>query len=170
MRAALRVNEKAVKALPWVYMLPERGYGARQILCQTPKETAEGKGLIAPLTISGSIHPETQTKTNPASVLLSFGGMEATKHGSRMKQEIFHLPPRLSAMPRCAVLPEGAGKGFGAEGFDFSEVAKPSLHSGQPLAPQGNARGFQPRLSEVQDVMASRFSVPQFPLAVEQRR
>lgn len=76
--------------------------------------------------------------------------------------------PALCGALLCC-LPGEVGKDLGTEGFDFSEVAKPSLCLGQPLAPHGNARGFQPRQSEVWDVTAPCFSVPQFPPAVERR-
>lgn len=81
-----------------------------------------------------------------------------------MKQEIFYLPCQLSAVPCCV---DGVGKGFwGQKGLTSARLP---WHLGQPLAPHGDARGFQPRLSEVKDVTASCSSVPQFPPAVEQR-
>jgi len=71
-------SEKAVSALLSVYRFHE--YRVHQTLCETPVETVEGRGLIAPFTISSSIRPQTQTKPNPASVLLSAGGINETKN------------------------------------------------------------------------------------------
>lgn len=68
---------------------------------------------------------------------------EQMKERTRKQDEARNISspsPALRGALLCC-LPGGVGKGLGAEGFDFSEIMKPSLHSGHHM---GMTVGFSP--------------------------